>query len=92
MTEFTRLNSEGKNGEAFKLISSLSTKAIQNLYKKDSIVCLMVDDPDNLGAALACHFLLTQTKGQAKTMKQYPSSKAIELIKQRRLKAQVFRL
>ena len=52
----------------------------------------MVDDPDNLGAALACHFLLTQTKGQAKTMKQYPSSKAIELIKQRRLKAQIFRL
>ena len=29
----------------------------------------MADDPDSLGASLICHFLITMTKGKAKSMK-----------------------
>ena len=58
--------------------------------KKDQIVCLMLDDPDNLGAALVCHFLLTATKGQ-KSMKQYSAEKAMELIRERRIQTNILR-
>ena len=45
----------------------------------------MVDDPDNLGAALVCHFLLKATQASVKTMKQYSAEKAIQMITERRL-------
>ena len=77
--------SGSKTDEAFKLITSISQKALDAQLKKDSIVCLMVEDPDNLGAALVCQFLITATKGSAKTMKQYTTQKAIELMSERRI-------
>ena len=91
MTEYTALMGVSKYDEAFNYIAQVCTKALQTLMKKDTIVCLMVDDPDNLGAALVCHFLLTATKSSIKTMKQYSAEKAIELIRERRLQTNILR-
>ena len=77
--------SESNYSGAFKSLAEVCTKALVDLRKKDKKVCLMFDDPDSLGAALVCHFLLTATKGQEKSMKQYSAEKAIEMIRERRL-------
>ena len=91
MTEYTSLMGVSKYQEALEYLAMLCTKALETALKKEQVVCLMVDDPDNLGAALVAHFLLTATKASIKTMKQYSASKAIELVKSRRMNAAVLR-
>ena len=55
----------------------------------DEVVCLMVEDADNLGAALVCHFLLNKTK-KVKG-KHYSAQKGIEVIRERRLQVSILR-
>ena len=71
MTEYAALMGVSKYEEAFQYISATTFKALEQARKKDQIVCLMFDDPNNLGAALICHFLLQTTKSSIKSMKQY---------------------
>ena len=69
MKEYTALMGVSEYEDALNFITEACTSTLLALMKKDTIVCLMVDDPDNLGAALVCHFLLTATKSSIKTMK-----------------------
>ena len=62
----------GKYSEAFQYITGHVSRQLEQCFKKDQSVCLMLDDADNLGPALACHFLLTVTgKAGGKTHKKY---------------------
>jgi len=63
----------------------LSFKALEDAMKKDKVVCLMVDDPNSLGAAMVCHFMLQKTKSNTKGMRQYSAQSAIEMVKRRRI-------
>ena len=91
MTEYTALMGVSKYEEAFTFISACTLKALQTAQKQDQIVCLMFDDPNNLGAALICHFLLQTTKAQIKSMKQYSAQKSVELVKERRMQTSIIR-
>ena len=69
MEQYAGLMSAGKQKEGLRYMAHVCNKMLEASYKKDQVVCLMLDDPDNLGAALVCHFLLTLTGAQSKTMK-----------------------
>ena len=51
----------------------------------------MVDDPNSLGSAMICHFILQKTKGNKKSMKQYSAQSVIDLVQKRRMQTQILR-
>lgn len=51
----------------------------------------MVDDPNSLGSAMICHFILQKTKGNMKSMKQYSAQSVIDLVQKRRMQTQILR-
>ena len=58
MQEYSALAGVGKHREAFQYITGVSYVAIDEAFKKDLVVCVMSDDPNNLGAAIVSHFIL----------------------------------
>ena len=85
MEEYGNLMADGKHAEAFDKIARECNRILEQVMKKDQTVCIMAEDPDNLGASLICHFLISLTKGKTKVMKQYSAQRAIELVKDRRM-------
>ena len=61
---------------------------IEESYKKEQTICLMCSDPDNLGAALVCHFLMNASK-KSKDRKVFTSSSAQALVKDRRMQIEI---
>lgn len=89
MSEYAAMLGQAKHQQAFSCIATEMNKALQESMKRDEVVCLMTDDPDNLGTALVCSFLLSETNLNQR--KQYSASKAMELLKERRIQAQIIR-
>ena len=71
MNDYSSLMQDGKHSDAFMLVALEVTKAIEESMKSDQVICLMCDDPDSLGAALVCCFLIKQTRSSEKQKKQY---------------------
>ena len=69
MLKYATTMNENNYTDALKCLSEMCSKTLADQMKKDTVVCLMVDDPDNLGAALVCHFLLSVTSSSGKSMK-----------------------
>ena len=98
MDQYSDLMIEEKYDEAFKQIAKVSFSALEDARKKDSVVCLMLSDPNSLGAALVCHFLMSSTRSSAASsgakgqkLKEYSAQKAIDLVKSRRLQTNILR-
>ena len=49
--------------------------------KADMIVCLMFSDPDSLGAAIVCQYLMNNKK---RNDKEFTFGSALNLVKERR--------
>ena len=77
-------------GGAFEHISSHVLEIIEKAEKKNESICMMCADPDNLGAAISCMFLMkqcTMNKGKKALDGGTDYSKftnALALIKERR--------
>jgi len=69
MVEYAALTGVSSYPEAFKFIAAASFSALEAAMKKDQVVCVMADDPNSLGPALVCQFLLQKTKGSIKSMR-----------------------
>ena len=91
MTEYTALVGVSKYEEAFDYISKITFQIFDEAMKKDQVVCLMIDEPNSLGAALVCHFVLQKTKANIKNMRQYSAQAIIDMVKSRRLQTQIIR-
>lgn len=58
---------EGRHSDALLSLASVTSPQIQKSRERRERVCLMTVDADNLGTALACHFIISKGDNKALT-------------------------
>ena len=62
-------------------MSTEVSKLLETYEKADKIVCLMCSDPDSLGAAIVCQYLMNNKK---RNDKEFTLGSSLNLVKERR--------